>query len=116
MLRVELRDGGRDDRLTASALVRVASELVGRADSTQELDEAFHLLAWGRLINGEPTEAYEALRSLSGDRTADPALEGAVLVELGKPADAMPFLEEACERGGEFAATYYQRALREKNA
>jgi len=97
-------------------LIRVASELVSRADTTQELDEAFHLLAWGRLINGEPSEAYEALRSLSGDRSADPALEGAVLVELGKPADAVPFLEEACERGGDFAFAYYQRALREKNA
>jgi hypothetical protein len=38
------------------------------------------------------------------------------LVELGKPADAVPFLEEACERGGDFALKYYQRALREKNA
>ena len=104
------------ERSDGPALVRVASELVARADSTGELDEAFHLLAWGRLINGEPSEAYQALRSLSGERSADPALEGAVLVELGKPADAVPFLEEACERGGDFAREYYQRALREKNA
>lgn len=104
------------ERGDGQALVRVASELVSHADSTQELDEAFHLLAWGRLINGEPTEAYQALRSLSGERTADPALEGAVLVELGKPADAVPFLEEACQRGGDFAQAYYQRALREKKA
>lgn len=104
------------ERSDGPALIRVASELVSHADSTQELDEAFHLLAWGRLINGEPDEAYEALRSLSGERTADPALEGAVLVELGKPAAALPFLEEACERGGDFAMAYYQRALREKNA
>jgi hypothetical protein len=104
------------ERGDGQALIRVASELVSHANSTQELDEAFHLLAWGRLINGEPGEAYEALRSLSGERTPDPALEGAVLVELGKPADAVPFLEKACERGGDFAQTYYQRALREKNA
>jgi hypothetical protein len=104
------------ERGDGQALIRVASELVSHADTTQELDEAFHLLAWGRLINGEPSEAYEALRSLSGDRTADPALEGAVLVELGKPAEAVPFLEEACERGGDFAMSYYQRALREKGA
>ena len=104
------------ERGDGQALVRVASELVSRADTTADLDEAFHLLAWGRLINGEPNEAYEALRSLSGERAADPALEGAVLVELGKPADAVPFLEEACERGGDFAREYYQRALREKNA
>ena len=104
------------ERGDGAALVRVASELVAKASSTEELDEAFHLLAWGRLMSGEPTEAYEALRSLSGQRSADPALEGAVLVELGKPADAVPFLEEACERGGDFALSYYQRALREKNA
>jgi len=86
------------------------------ADATSELDEAFHLLAWGRLINGEPTEAYQALTSMSGDRAPDPALEGAVLVELGRPADAIPLLEAARERGGAFAEGYYQRALREKNA
>ena len=104
------------ERGDGEALIRVASGLVTDARSTEELDEAFHLLAWGRLINGEPGEAYQALRSLSGERTADPALEGAVLVELGKPAEAVPFLEEACERGGDFARAYYQRALSEKKA
>jgi Zn-dependent protease len=104
------------ERGDGPSLVRIASELVSQAHSTQELDEAFHLLAWGRLMNGEPTEAYQALRSLSGERDADPALEGAVLVELGKPDEAVPLLEEACERGGDFAMSYYQRALREKQA
>jgi Zn-dependent protease len=103
------------ERGDGPSLVRIASELVTQAHSTQELDEAFHLLAWGRLISGEPSEAYEALRSLSGERLADPALEGAVLVELGKPDEAVPLLEQACERGGDFAMTYYQRALREKS-
>jgi Zn-dependent protease len=103
------------ERGDGQALIRIASELVTGAASTEELDEAFHLLAWGRLINGEPTEAHQALTSMSGERSADPALEGAVLVELGKAADAVPFLEEACERGGDFALGYYQRALREKN-
>ena len=104
------------ERGDGQALIRVASELVAKADSTDALDEAFHLLAWGRLINGEPGEAHQALTSMSGERSADPALEGAVLVELGKPADAVPLLEEACERGGDFALGYYQRALREKNS
>ncbi|MFZ1866482.1 MAG: site-2 protease family protein [Polyangiales bacterium] len=103
------------ERGDGQALIRLASQLVSHADSTEELDEAFHLLAWGRLINGQALEAHQALRSLSGERTADPALEGAVLVELGRAADAVPFLEEACRRGGEFAQTYYQRALRQIN-
>ena len=47
---------------------------------------------------------------------ADPALEGAVLVELGKPTDAVPLLEEARERGGKFVEAYYQRALSDKNS
>ncbi len=102
------------ERGDGQALIRVASDLVASADATAELDEAFHLLAWGRLINGEPSEAHQALTSMSGDRAADPALEGAVLVELGKPADAVPLLEQARERGGAFVETYYQRALREK--
>ena len=102
------------ERGDGQALIGAASELVAKADATTELDEAFHLLAWGRLINGEPGEAHQALASMSGDRAADPALEGAVLVELGKPDDAVPFLEAARERGGAFAESYYQRALREK--
>ncbi len=98
------------------ALIRAASQLVTKAEGAAELDEAFHLLAWGRLINGEPSEAQEALTSMSGDRAADPALEGAVLVEMGKPDDAVPLLEKARERGGAFVEEYYQRALREKTA
>ncbi|MGB5697435.1 MAG: site-2 protease family protein [Polyangiales bacterium] len=104
------------ERGDGQALIRAASELIASAESTEQLDEAFHLLAWGRLINGEPREAQQALTSMSGERTADPALEGAVLVELGQPADAVPLLEEARGRGGPFAEAYYQRALREKNA
>lgn len=104
------------ERGDGEGVVRAASELIAKADSTEQLDEAFHLLAWGRLISGEPGEAHQALTSMSGERRADPALEGAVLVELGKPADAVPLLEQACERGGEFAQAYYLRALKEKNA
>jgi len=104
------------ERGDGQALIRAASELIASAESTEQLDEAFHLLAWGRLINGEPREAQQALTSMSGERTADPALGGAVLVELGQPADAVPLLEEARGRGGPFAEAYYQRALREKNA
>ncbi|MCZ6806811.1 MAG: hypothetical protein O7F08_07650, partial [Deltaproteobacteria bacterium] len=81
-----------------------------------ELDEAFHLLAWGRLLGGEPQEAHAALRSMSGDRNADPALEGAVLVELGRSNDAIPLLEAACETGGSFAEGYYVKAVRDLGA
>jgi len=97
-------------------LVGAASQLVAKGGSTEDLDEAFHLLAWGRLLGGEPREAEAALRSMSGDRIADPALEGAVLVELGRPNDAIPLLEQACERGGTFAEGYYVKAVRDLGA
>ena len=34
-----------------------------------------------------------------------------MLVELGRPNDAVPLLELACERGGTFAEGYYVRAV-----
>lgn len=104
------------ERGDGQGLVGAASQLVAKGGSTEELDEAFHLLAWGRLLGGEPREAEAALRSMSGDRNADPALEGAVLVELGRPNDAIPLLEEACERGGTFAEGYYVNAVRDLGA
>ncbi len=104
------------ERGDGPGLVEAASRLVAEGGSTEELDEAFHLLAWGRLLAGEPREADAALRSMSGERTADPALEGAVLVELGRPDDAIPLLEEACERGGTFAEGYYVTAVRDLGA
>lgn len=104
------------ERGDGQGLVGAASQLVAKGGSTEELDEAFHLLAWGRLLGGEPREADAALRSMSGDRNADPALEGAVLVELGRPNDAIPLLEEACERGGTFAEGYYVNAVRDLGA
>ena len=97
-------------------LVEAASQLIAKGGSTEELDEAFHLLAWGRLLGGEPQEAYAALRTMSGKRSADPALEGAVLVELERPNEAIPHLEEACERGGTFAEGYYVKAVRDLGA
>jgi len=104
------------ERGDGESLVRAAAQLVSAAVSAEELDESFHLLAWGRLLTGEPDEAHAALRSMSGQRRPDPALEGAVLVELGRYDDAIPFLEEACERGGIFAENYYVRAVRELGA
>lgn len=104
------------ERGDGQALVQAASQLVSKAGSTEELDEAFHLLAWGRLLGGEPQEAHAALRSMSGDRNADPALEGAVLVELGRSNDAIPLLEAACETGGSFAEGYYVKAVRDLGA
>jgi Zn-dependent protease len=104
------------ERGDGQGLVQAASQLVREGGSIEELDEAFHLLAWGRLLGGEPQEAHAALRSMSGERSADPALEGAVLVELARPSDAISLLENACERGGTFAEGYYVKAVRDLGA
>lgn len=99
------------ERGDGQTVVQLASQLASRANSPAALDEAFHLLGWGHLLSGRAAEADMALRSMSGDRRADPALEGAVLTELGRPNDAIPLLEQACERGGTFAEGYYVKAV-----
>ncbi len=104
------------ERGDSKKLVHFAGKLISSAASPDERDEAFHLLAWGRLLGGEPSEAHAALQSMSGARNPDPALEGAVLVELGRPTEAMPFLERACQRGGQFAESYLARAREELEA
>lgn len=97
----------------AKRLIHFSGKLIVSAESSDQRDEAFHLLAWGRLLNGEASEAQAALRSMSGARDPDPALEGAILVELGRSAEALVFLERARERGGDFAETYLARAKME---
>ncbi|MEM7436528.1 MAG: site-2 protease family protein [Myxococcota bacterium] len=104
------------ERGDGATVVQAASVLVTQAKAPADLDEAFHLLAWGRLLSGEPAEAHAALQSMSGERTPDPALEGAVLTELDRPNEAIPHLEEACTRGGTFAEGYYVRAVRDLGA
>ena len=99
------------ERSDGYTLVQIATQLVTEAGSTEALDEAFHLLSWGRLLTGEPLEAQAALSSMSGTRTADPVLQGAVLTELGKLSEAFPFLKEGCKRGGTFAEDYFVKAV-----
>jgi Zn-dependent protease len=61
------------ERGDGPGLIRAASELIAKADSTEELDEAFHLLAWGRLINGEPNLDVWAAKRRSCPRGRGPA-------------------------------------------
>lgn len=69
------------------------------AESTEARDEALHLLAWGRLLAGQPGEAREALDRLSGERAPDPALEGSVQLALGRADEAIERFEEALAAG-----------------
>ena len=79
-------------------------------DPTQR-DDALHLLAWARLLAGRPDQAHEALKRFSGERDPDPALEGAVALELGEARRAAGLLRRALPDA--FAANRFVRAVEE---
>lgn len=90
-------ESGDGKRLAALSLM-----LLGDAEARQDrgaLDEALHLLAWARLLLGEPGLAQDAIDSLSGARDADPALAGAIAHALGRNWEAVPLLLRALESG-----------------
>lgn len=77
-------------------------------------DEAFHMLAWGRLLMGEASEARAALDSLSGAKDPDPALDGAVSLALGRAAEAIPLFERALsDAPAQFVETRWVTAVSE---
>lgn len=84
------------DHATVSKAALVLSQHAG---DTASRDEALHLLAWGRLLAGQPGQAREALDRLSGERDPDPALEGAVQLALGRTAEAVELFERALMAG-----------------
>ena len=74
-------------------------------------DDALHLLAWARLLAGRPEQAREALRRFSGQRDPDPALAGAVALDLGETRRAVELLQEALP--DPFAANRFVQAVAE---
>lgn len=94
---------------------RRVAELAGRAvaeASTQaEMDEAFYLLAYGRLLSGEPGEAKAALASISPDRPRDYALEGAIAFENGELDEALELFEKTLPKVGPFVEPRMIRAI-----
>ncbi len=86
-------------RAIQAAIVVLRNVEAGRAPEEQEAtlrDEAHHLLAWGHLMAGDMGKARGALDALR-ERRADPALEGAIELGLGRVAPALTLLEEALE-------------------
>lgn len=83
----------------AERLAEIAGALVVNSVEVDARDEAFHFLAWARLLGGEPAEARAALDAMSGTRDPDPALAGAVHLELGEPALAVVLFLQALEDG-----------------
>ena len=91
-------------------VIRLAELLVTQADSTDQLDEALHLLAWGHFLTDDPAAARTALDSMSGERSPDPALEGAIELDLGHPERAIPLLESALPDAAPFVTPRLARA------
>src|SRR5690606_36091062 len=79
----------------AQRVRRLAEPLVGRARSADDRYEVAHLVGWGRLLAGHPEGASYALRMLPAGRLPDALLEGAILLDLGRPARAVRPLAEA---------------------
>lgn len=121
------RKSGLADATTPEALLALGADAIQRKDAETasqaafillrvahdptRRDDALHLLAWARLLAGRPDQAKEALRRFSGERDPDPALEGAVALELGEARRATELLRRALP--DPFAANRFVRAVRD---
>lgn len=95
----------------AQKVRRIAEPLVVRARTEEDRYEVGHLVAWGRLLGGDPEGAAHALRMLPGGRLPDALLEGSLQLELGRPARAVkPLAEAVVGRSDDFVATRLARA------
>lgn len=96
----------------AATVRRMAESLLLRASSDDERYEVAHLLAWGRLLGGDPEGAARALRHLPPGKLPDALLEGSLLLELGRPAQAVaPLAEAIVGRNDDFVSMRLARAV-----
>lgn len=98
-------------RRDGKRLVALAGKLVAAAEDVDAFDEAFHLLAWGRLFAGEPAEAKRALAAISRAHATTHALEGAIALELGDPDKALEQFEKILPRLNPWLEDYFVRAI-----
>lgn len=91
---------------------RIAEGLVPRIKTESQRFDVAHLVAWGRLLGGDPMGAERALRQLMPlGRRPDALLEGALLLDLGQESRAVEALSEALEgRQDDFVASRLARA------
>ncbi len=91
---------------------RIAESLVPRIRTDAHRFDVAHLVAWGRLLTGDPIGAERALRQLLPlGRRPDALLEGSLLLDLGRPDDALAPLSEALvSRSDDFVASRVARA------
>lgn len=112
-LEAELQRGWQALEEGRPLMVRMIGEsLLLRADSPEERYEVIHLVAWGRLLSGDPRAARNALAMLPTGRLPDALLEGAILLELGESGPAVPLLIEGIRgRPDDFVAARLAKAV-----
>jgi len=76
-----------------------AEKRLNEATSTDERDEALHLLAWGHFLMEDAPAARAALTRMSGERAPDPALDGAIALAMDDVPGALDRLLVALRDG-----------------
>lgn len=97
----------------ASLVRSIGESLAPHVKSADHRFQVAHLVAWGRLLSGDVSGARRALQQLiPPGQLPDALLEGAIRLELGNAADAVPSLVEAIvDRNDDFVATRLARAV-----
>ncbi|MDW8246146.1 MAG: site-2 protease family protein [Sandaracinaceae bacterium] len=111
--RAELQRGWQALEDRRPALVRsIAESLLVRAENDDQRYEVLHMLAWGRLLDGDPEGALRAIRELPSGKAPDALLEGSIRLELGDAKGALPLLAEGIRgRGDDFVAIRLAKAV-----
>lgn len=78
----------------ATRTLEIAKDLMTEAETDEEQEEAFHLLAWGHVLNHDPDAANAALAQLRTREPDDPLLVELALQE-DRFDDAIAILEPA---------------------
>lgn len=90
----------------------IAESLAPRVRTDEHRVQVAHLLAWGRLLSGDPTGARRALEMLPAGQLPDALVDGAILLESGKAKEAVSLLTEAVVgRSDDFVAMRLARAV-----
>ncbi len=106
------RAWGKLEEGDAAAVRRIAEPLVARVRTDDDRFDVAHLVAWGRLLDGDARGAAAALELLPPGARPDALIEGAVKLETGSPEAAVAPLAEAVRtRPDDFVATRLARAV-----
>lgn len=97
----------------ATLVKTIGESLAPHARTNDQRFQTAHLVAWGRLLSGDVSGARRALQQLvPPGQLPDALLEGAIRLELGNAAEAVPSLAEAIvDRNDDFVATRLARAV-----